>query len=79
MDDIYIETWAGMVMVWEHLVFRTIPKSRVRPIERRAATRMGDDGKVEVTFTLDETWYGGLRKIPQKIFEGKDYYHDGTV
>ena len=79
MDDIYIETcgqgwsWYGNIELFE------LTRDRVFvQLSPEAATRMGDDGKVEVTFTLDETWYGGLRKILQKIFEGKDYYRDRT-
>lgn len=37
---------------------------------------MGNDGKIEATFSLDETAYTHLRKTLQKIFDGEDYFRD---
>ena len=80
MDDIYIETcgqgwsWYGNIESFE------LSRNRVAvQLSREAAIRMGNDGKVEATFSLDETDYARLRKTLQKIFDGEGYYRDGTV
>ena len=80
MDDIYIETcgqgwsWYGNIELFE------LARDRVSvQLSREAASEMGNDGRVEATFSLDETAYARLRKILQKIFDGKDYYRDRTV
>lgn len=80
MDDIYIETcgqgwsWYGNIELFE------LSRDRVFvQLSPEAATRMGDDGKVEATFEVDEAEYERLRKTLKKIFEEKEYYRDGTV
>jgi len=80
MDDIYVETcgqgwsWYGNIESFE------LSRNRVSVgLSREAAIRMGNDGKVEATLSLDETAYARLRKTLQKIFDGEDYYRDGTV
>ena len=80
MDDIYVETcgqgwsWYGNIELFE------LARHRVSvQLSREAANRMGNDGRIEVTFSLDEMAYAGLRKTLQKIFDGEDYYRDGTL
>ena len=80
MDDIYIETcgqgwsWYGNIELFE------LTRNRVSvQLSAEAATRMSNDGKIEATFSLNETVYARLRKTLQKIFDGEDYYRDGTV
>ena len=67
MDDIYIETcgqgwsWYGNIEHFE------LARNRVSvQLSREAATRMGNDGKVEATFSLDETASGGVASGRQR-------------
>lgn len=77
MNDIYIETcgqgwcWYGNIELFE------LTRNSVSvQLSNEAATRMSNDGQIEVTLSLDETAYARLRKTLQKIFQGKDYYRD---
>ena len=80
MDDIYIETcgqgwsWYGNIELFE--LARDLVFVQLSP---EAATRVGDDGKVEATFEVDEAAFARLRKALEKIFDGKEYYRDRTV
>ena len=80
MDDIYIETcgqgwsWYGNIELFELTTNRVSVQ-----LSNEAAIRMDNDGKVEVTLSLDDTAYANLRKTLRKIFEGKDYFRDRTV
>src|SRR5262245_48992687 len=57
-----------------------LTRSRVSvQLSAEAATRMGNDGKTEATFSLDETAYTRLRNTLHRIFDGEDYYRDGTL
>ena len=80
MDDIYIETcgqgwsWYGNIEHFE------LARTRVFvQLSREAASRMGNDGRVETTFSLDDVAYAHLRNMLGRIFEGKGYYHDDRV
>jgi immunity protein 10 of polymorphic toxin system len=80
MDDIYIEicgqgwSWYGNIEVFK------LRRDRVFvQLSPEAANEMRDDGKVEATFELDKTEYARLRKTLQKIFEGKEYFRDGSA
>ena len=77
MDDIYIETcgqgwsWYGNIEVFE------LSGNRISvQLSPAAATHMRNDGKIEVTFSLDEDAYSHLRQTLGKIFYGKDYYRE---
>lgn len=80
MDNIYIETcgqgwsWYGNIELFE-----LTRKGVFVQLSREAATRMGNDGKIEATYSLDDTAYAYLRETLQKIFDREDYFRDGTV
>ena len=80
MDDIYIET-CGQGWSWYGNIERfELARTRVSvQLSCEAASRMGNDGEVEVTFSLDEIAYAGLRNTLGRIFEGEGYYRDETV
>jgi len=80
MDDIYVETcgqgwsWYGNIELFE------VTRSRVSvQLSPEAAIRMRNDGKIEATFSLDETAYARLQKALAEIFEGEDYYRDRSI
>ena len=80
MNDIYVETcgqgwsWYGNIVSFE------LSRDGVSvQLSRKAATQMGNDGRVEVSFSLDEPEYGNLRHTLQRIFDGKDYFRDATA
>lgn len=80
MDDIYIETCGQGWSWYGNIEFFELTRNCVSvQLSHEAATRMGNDGKMEATFSLDETAYAHLRKTLQKIFDGEDYYRDATV
>ena len=80
MDDIYVETCGQGWSSYRNIEFFELNRNCVSvQLSPEAATRMGNDGKIEATFSLDETAYAQLRKTPQKIFDAEDYYRDATV
>ena len=80
MDDIYIETCGQGWSWYGNLESFELTRNRVLvQLSHEAATHMGNDGKIEATFFLGAGAYKRLRKTLQKIFEGKDYYRDGTA
>ena len=80
MDDIHVETcgqgwsWYGNMESFE------LTRNRVSvQLSREAAAHMDNDGRVEATFSLDDTAYAHLRDSLRRIFHGRDYYREGTV
>lgn len=80
MDKIYVETcgqgwsWYGNIESFELARGRVLVQ-----LSREAAARMDDDGKVEATFSLDDTRYESLRKTLQRLFQGENYYRERAV
>ena len=77
MNDVYIETcgqgwsWYGNIEHFE------LSRDRVSvQLSLEAATHMRNDGKIDVTFSLDADAYSNLRQTLGKIFDGKDYYRE---
>jgi len=48
-------------------------------LSSEAAADMEDDGKVEVTFSLDESTYASLRAVLHRVFKGRSFFRDGTT
>ena len=79
MNDIYVETCGQGWSWYGNIEFFELTRNRVSvQLSSEAATRMRDDGKIEGTFSLDETAYSRLQNTLRKIFDGKNYYRDRT-
>jgi hypothetical protein len=77
MDDVYIETcgqawsWYGNIESFE------LARDRVRvQLSAAAAAQMGDDGRIEATFSVPEETYAELRAALNDVFRGRGYYRE---